>query len=396
MYFSKSKIRLVITSGYRWDYFEWFLLGFKLLEKKDLISIKYKLPINSRLLMYVNSPYISKIIRRFISHFEKDSYNMEGYFLFPDGRKRKFCIDSADSPYLFDEQSLKQNNIYFKMQCPKNIETPDFKLTDKIHIPWSDHAHTNSSLKLTDRGERKKILSLARYKDKIKPLMIGPRQLALGCGYKALDSAYKNYLKDQKYYKTDKIMCYFGNAHGPGYEEKIDKLDVDWEKDIMGYYKNKISHPNEKRQKVANYISELPKSDARVISHGCSDSKARRNKNLIIPLKDFCKHISQFQYNMNVSGYRLSIPNRFIESFIVGTAICTDKLNVKWYKPFEDEVIENVKMGYLPMNQVSWDKFEKDLDTLPESNPGKVISNFKNKWAPEVVAKYIITTVKKS
>ncbi|OXC22977.1 hypothetical protein AYP82_08240 [Lactobacillus crispatus] len=396
MKFKEKITKLVITSGYRWNYFEWFLLGFKDLEKRGIINIEYDLPVASRLLMHSNSELCSNIINHLKNVTETDTYNMEGYFVYENGDKKYFCIDSADSPFLFDESSLKRVTTYFKMQCPKNLDDDSFKLTDKVSIPWSDHAHKDLNLNLTDPGERRVIKSITPYKSKIKPLMIGPRQLAVGCGYKALKKGYDNYLNDQTYNKSKKIMCYFGNAAGPGMKKNVVKPDFDWEKDLMGYYKNNLSHPNEKRAKVAKYIEKLPSSDARIISQGNSDSNAKRNEKLIIPLKDFCKHISKFQYNMNVSGYRLSIPNRFIESFMVGTAIFTDKLSVKWYKSFDDEVRETVEMGYLPINEVDWKGFENDLRKLPESNPEKVIKTFRKKWAPEVVARYIIDTVSNS
>ncbi|QLK32460.1 hypothetical protein [Lactobacillus crispatus] len=390
------KTVLVITSGHRWSYFEWFLFGFKILQQKKLIDIKYKLPLGSSLLMKTTSPTISKVLNKIISNTENDSYNMEGYLLFPNGEKKSFCIDSADSPFLFDLETLKRVNIYFKMQCPEDITSNSFKLTNTVSFPWTDHAHKNKSLKLTDRGERKVIPSLMPYKNKIKPLMIGPRQLAIGCSYKSLKLGYDNYIKYRKSKKINKIMCYFGNAEGPGYEKAVSNPDLDWEKDIMGFFRNKISHPNKKRAIVAKYISEQSKSDARIISKGNSDTNAKRNEKLVIPLKDFCRHISKFQYNMNVSGYRLSIPNRFIESFMVGTAIFTDKLHVMWYKPFDAEVKESVNMGYLPIKNVNWNQFEKDLNNLPKSNPGQVIDAFEKKWAPEVVARYIIDTVANS
>ena len=81
---------------------------------------------------------------------------------------------------------------------------------------------------------------------------------------------------------------------------------------------------------------------------------------------------------------------------MVGTAIVTDKLHVKWFKPFEEEVIESVEMGYKTMNSVDWDSFEKDLKKLPTTNPSSIVDLYERKWGPVVVAEYIITTVKNS
>ena len=89
----------------------------------------------------------------------------------------------------------------------------------------------------------------------------------------------------------------------------------------------------------------------------------------------------------------MSIPNRFIESFMADTAILTDKLRVKWYKPFGAEVVETVEMGYLPKDKVEWDKFKKDISSLPKLDKGRVIMEFWRKWCPEVFAWYVIDTV---
>ncbi len=88
----------------------------------------------------------------------------------------------------------------------------------------------------------------------------------------------------------------------------------------------------------------------RIFSFWEADGESKRNTELIIPLDKFGLHVGKFQYNLNISGYRLSMTNRFIESFMDGTAVLTDKLYVKWYKPFTSEVIKTVEMGYLPLD----------------------------------------------
>ena len=193
-------------------------------------------------------------------------------------------------------------------------------------------------------------------------------------------------------------MCYFGNAKGPSLEKNIKSPDFDWEADILTYYGKKLNHPNEKRAIVSDYIAKLPNCDARIISRGNADTGAeQQDRSRIIPIKEFCAFISDFQYNVNVSGYRRSIPNRFIESFLVGTKIITDKLAVKWYLPFEKtEVVETVEMGYLPLDKIDWKKFENDISLLSENDNSKTIKNFENKWSPLIVAKYILETIKQS
>lgn len=82
-------------------------------------------------------------------------------------------------------------------------------------------------------------------------------------------------------------------------------------------------------------------------------------------------------------------PRLSVKDFVI-----RNKLAVKWYKPFNEEVYETVPMGYLPMSQVDWSKFEFDMNHLPRLNSEKVVEAFEGKWAPMVVAQYIIDTVK--
>lgn len=388
-------IEVVITGGYRWSCFQWFLLGLYQLEEKGKIKLKFKLPFASLLLTKASNGHVIRVADKLRRMTEKDSYNMDGYIIYIENGKKvrkTFTIDSADAPYLFDKKKLDKVDIYFKMQCPLDLDKDGFTLTERIVIPWLDHNHVDENLKLTDRGLRKEIKIK---QEKIKPLMIGPRQLARGNSYQNVKEGYNNYIKEKAENKAKNIMCYFGNALGPKREENPIP-DFDWEGDIIGYFKEEISHPNEKRAKAADFISKMSDCDARVISSSNADSKIIEHTDLIVPLDKFCGHIAQFKWNLNISGYRMSIPNRFIESFMVGTGIVTDKLAVKWYKPFEREVFETVSMGYMPMDEVDWRQFQNDVNNLPQINPEKVIRAFEEKWSPEVVARYIVDTVKES
>ena len=392
---------VVITSVHRWSYFLWFILGFYRLQRMSKIRFKLSLDIAERL----NATILSSLFKRAGVSLGTDSYLMEGYICFSNGVTKTFCIDSADSPFLFDEDRLKHCDIYFKMQYPKCLDEENipngFSLTPDIVIPWSDHKHIENDKSLTDRGERRKIPNLKQYKDKIKPLMIGPRRLSMrftmdNLSEMALEKGYRNYVTASKLHKEKKFMCYFGNSKGP-VENTIDFiLDYDNEGDILTKFKGKINHPNEKRAIVAKILNEFPNSDARIIALGNSDSNDCTRNNEPVPLDKFCEHISKFQYNANVSGYRLSIPNRFIESFMAGTAVITDKLHVRWYKPFADEVIESVDMGYLLNDAVNWRQYQKDLESVPDIDTKKILTEYKEKWTPEKAADYIVNTVQKT
>lgn len=390
------KPKVVITYATRWTYFHWFLLGLYNLEKMGKINLKFKLPFTS----YLRSNRYTNSIGEKLKLFKADSYNLYGYVEYENHIIKRFCIDSADAPYLFNSKDLSEVNCYFKMQCPKEINKKGFQLTNEVTIPWQDHLHeeeTGIYFVAKAKGKRKLCTNFSENCYKIKPLMIGPRRLGEGIRYCELKKGYDNYLKDRKMQKCKKVMCYYGNTKGPLPSKNIKFPDLDAESDIMGFYKN-LSHPNEKRAKVADIINSLGEEyDARIICNGNSDSNQEKNKNLIIPLKKFCAHVSNFQYNFNVSGYKLSIPNRFIESFIVGTGIITDKLYIKWYLPFDkEEVIETEKMGYLEDKEIDWTKVKHDLINLPKLNSKKIVECFEEKWAPSKVAEYILKEIKKS
>lgn len=396
-----NKKKVVIESAYRWDYFQWFLLGFYELQKKEKIDFKINFTPISFLLNIIKNKHLCFILSKLKKFFEKDSYNLKGYIEDENGKRRKFCIDSSDSPFLFDSDCLEKTDVYFKIQCPKNINVDGFYLTKDIKVSWLDHAHEDYNVKnLTDLGERKKCQNFSKNRFKIKPLMIGPRRLGRSINYEVLKNGYEKMINGRNISKEKKIMCYFGNARGPQKLIYDEPVDFDDENNIMGVYKEILNHPNEKRKKIADMIDKIygEKADARVINNEGSDIDKIKSKvgAQVVPLEKFGEFVGKFEYNVNVSGYRLSIPSRFIDSFSVGTAIVTDKLSVKWYKPFdENEVIEISEMGYLLNDDVDWKKINEDIKSLPQANKEKILENFKEKWSPEVVANYIISTTLK-
>lgn len=390
---SKNIPTVVITKMTpRWRPFQIFILGLYELERIGEIKLKFRCDWFYRISTILpDLPHIGGIMHQLAVFFLKDSYNMEGY-LEQNGIRHTFCIDSADSPYIFDSEALNKKDIYFKMQCPKEIDIQKgFHLTDDVYIPYCDHRHIAPKLKLTEIGERMSLDLTPQLVGKIKPCVIGFRRLADGNSYVSLRNGWENYRKGALKEATKKAMCYFGNAFCPS-NQKGTKLDFDNDKSIFNYYTN-LHHPNEKRAKVAEIMDSLGNEyDSRLINGG-TISHPIPHPELVIPIEDFCAHISNFQYNYNVSGYRMSIPNRFMESFIVGTAIITDKLAVKWYLPFEDEVVETVEMGYLPQDQVDWNKVKQDLINLPDISKERVLAQYERKWAPIPVARYLVATV---
>ena len=377
----------------RWRPFQIFILGLFELERSGEIKLKFRCDWFYRISTILpDLPHLGGVMHQLSVFFLKDSYNMEGY-VEQNGERHTFCIDSADTPYCMDGDALERVQTYFKMQCPKEIDSvKGFRLTDEVYIPYCDHKHKDSSLVLTAEGERLPLQNLDKNKHKIQPCVVGFRLLADGNSYSSLHNGWENYRKGALRQASRKAMCYFGNALGP--QPKNDSpYDADNEKGLMNRFPS-LNHPNEKRAQIAQIMQSLgDKYDARLINSGKFGDNSQVHSELIVPIENFCAHISDFQYNYNVSGYRMSIPNRFMESFIVGTAIITDKLAVKWYLPFEQEVIETVEMGYLKQDQIDWKKVKTDLLSLPDINKEQVLNLYESKWAPIPVARYLVKTV---
>jgi len=375
------------------SYFQWLLLGLNNLEKEGLLKLKYRISLIDRIsLLWFNSKWVAGALRRLIYYIHKvPRYNLIGEIEY-NGTKKTFTLDCKDSPFIFTEKLLKQCDAYFKLQCPESIEKEGFEIMPNARIPYMDIEFGKN------QGEdalfsRKVTSEVFRLKNKIHPGMIGPRRLAWSCQYQAMQQQYNKYLESQIVSKEKKLMAYFGSTDAVKAGNKLTQLDMDWEPDVITFLKQfNSSHPNEKRAIAVKQMNELgDEYDGRLI-HELVDGKEVVHNDRVIPLADFCDFIAQFEYNLNISGYRMSIPNRFIESFISGTAIVTDKLRVKWYKPFEDEVVETVEMGYLPHGDVDWATFKQDIMNLPKVDKEKVLKAFNEKWSPSAFARYVVNT----
>lgn len=401
---SQSTPTVVITDiSNRFHYFQWFIYGLMLLDKKQTINLKFQVSTAQHLLLssFLGLPY--RVFNKIVSKLKKNQHieikeraYFRGYILV-GGKRRSFCIDSADSPNMFNGKLLREVDCYFKMQCPKNFSEKGF-LLGNVYVPWFDVAFADAASDGKQRAPRKHCPEVLQYKEKIHPLMVGVRSMGRTASFRSMNACYMNLLSARDVPQTEKAMCYFGNAKGPVPSSDIhdeSQIDYDWESDIMGYYGNRMNHPNEKRAKIADILKELGEGyDARIINGGNADAGGEQRQNLIIPLKDFSKHVAKFQYNINVSGYRMSIPNRFVDSFVCGTAIATDNLAVKWYVPFGKEVQEIGEMGYLPDSDVDYDTIKDKLEHLQPIDKNYVIEQYEKYYSPEACARYIVQMLK--
>ncbi|MDR1521843.1 MAG: hypothetical protein LBS28_03180 [Streptococcaceae bacterium] len=195
------------------SYFQWFLLGLYELEKNESINLGIKDTL-VQIIKKMKNPFFYKYVS-YIKDRYFGGYNLRACLVNDSGQKKYFYIDCGDSPFLFNEKDLKVCDRYFKMQCPIDLEAEGFELVSGILIPWSAHEHVDEKLSFSQVGQRKIITDFCKYKEKIKPLMIGPRLLAKRLDYKGLKEGYQKFTANQQNKKLKKLMSYFGNARGP-------------------------------------------------------------------------------------------------------------------------------------------------------------------------------------
>ncbi len=348
-------------------YFQWFLVGLYKHELEGKLKVKFKFGPYYSFFYFILPEFFQKLFSKYIHKFfyKNEIPIIRGWYEF-EGKKKSFCYETNDSPFWFSENDLPTVDIYFKAQHPIVILEDGFQLSPKLIIKYP------------------KLLFAYLYK--VRPSMLGPRMLCIGISRNTLLKAYENYIKFSTSNKTKFLMAYFGTDKFPIKLKQLkNEIDYNDEASLMFHFKNILSHPNIKRGILHKHLyQKSPQIDSRLISSGSPS----------ISLSEFQKHVAQFKYNLNISGFRMSIPNRFIDSFSVGTCVVTDKLKIKWYLPFTSEVVEIDELGYLEENLIDWPRVFDALDNLIDPNCRDIIYNYNKKWSPEAFVNYIIHELK--
>ena len=155
----KNIPEVVLTNvSNRIDYYQWFLYGFMLMEKKGKIVLKYRTSMTQRMLMSNLFWPLAKLVyklrfivmKRLGKYDPKNKSLLRGYVKIRDERK-SFCIDSADAPFLFSSKDLRERDIYFKIQCPEEFSKEGFYLGN-VCIPWTDYDYVEGINKYSLRG----------------------------------------------------------------------------------------------------------------------------------------------------------------------------------------------------------------------------------------------------
>ena len=334
--------RTVITIKYvgNIEYFEYILTGFYQLSEQDK-NLEFRYTFCK----------IKVIIRTFFQKLNWKTFKSEriqSFFhkhfhlcvleVIMNKKKYIITLDSNDTPYHFFENDLVKSDIYYKFQCPQDLEKGFYVLNSQNIIKFSDKVQLHIK--------------------KIKPL-IEPRPLSKTMNFKKnceiLDmfSRRRNEDKERSY----NMLAYFGNARD-------------------NYTHTNIDHPHKKRLRVLaaiqkfDYIKTIFSGADKRIESKEDDWQIYYNQLRIFRDKvtnniyrDWC---FSSKSTLNIAGLRGSIPFRFMDAFLSNMIIVTDTPHVKWYFDFHDcsQIIDIGEMGY---EIITDSEFDNRVDRILES-----------------------------
>jgi hypothetical protein len=350
-------------------YFDWLTTGMQMLA--DLGEIEYRfetLPLSKA------RQLIPKLGSAIVTYFPKwhrrdtggGTVSLEGA-LECSGKTMSFCFDVGDTPFLVNIDQLQRCDLYFKCQHPVTIQESGYQINQEVVIPYDP--------------------VLLEQQKKLRPGMLG-RQLSRRMNYQKNLQVLRYWESLAEESRRHRLHLYFGDDCPPRGEGM--------EKYLIVFFRNKLHHPNYKRGELVRWVKEnlSVETDARIIH--TKDSAIAG-----LPLSDeqFPKSVASSIFNVHLTGFRRSLPFRFVDSFLVGTSVPTDELGVRWYLPFEEgvETHDLGRLGYETNANSDWPKAHDVLRNLHENaheihraNHKRILDNYRRKWHPMVFARYIV------
>lgn len=286
------------------------------------------------------------------------------------GKTVRFAFDAGDSPYFFLTDLLIETDVYFKCQCPAEFDPQGFAMSSGARMPWHP--------------------DVLYYQHKIRPAMLGrplSRRLHLRENLRVLADWQARGLAT----KDLTFFAYFGTDKGVGFKGPEGAVQL--------RFGSKVGHPNPKRGVLVEGLRSRygASADARIIA---TEVEARRGAKLSDAT--FSAQAARSWHNLNVSGYRRSLPFRFCDSFLLRACVPTDSLGVRWYQPLQEgvEYIDLGPMGYEPEDAVDWPRIWSRLDQLASESTQQrteraeaIAQRFAQLWHPRAFASYVVSTL---
>ena len=351
------------------DYFEWFIFGLQWLH--DAGEIEFTLRTTTTTppfrLHAKAAPAVRRVFPGLMDALSRGSGAILTGQVEVAGKKQRFVLDLADSPYLFQVDLLLENYLYFKAQCPTTFDARGFPIAVDAFVPY----HPD-------------VLS---YQHRIRPAMLG-RPLSRTLNQRQNNRILESWRQAGRGVKDLALFAYFGTDtglnHGP-------------EGVVMQRFGDKVSHPNLKRGLLVEGMrARYPRqADARILT---TEHAARRG----VKISDarYPQAVGRTWHNINISGFRRSLPFRFIDSFLTGASVPADALALRWYEPFEmgTEVTDLGPLGYEREDAVDWPHVWQTLDRLHDEplavrqeRQARINERFERFWHPRSFARYLVT-----
>ncbi len=362
--------------------FDWLLTGLGILEQQGMLQLEIREPFWQELLrsrVFGKHPW-PRLMPVFYDRMSPtDYFCMTGRLRVKD-RVMNFAVDVTDSPYNFGLGLLETVDLYFKCQCPTTFEAQGFPLNSQVRVPYHPDVFT--------------------FARKIRPAMLG-RPLARSTSLKRNLRVLQQWESDLCSTKHTRIFASFGSDGAPVPFTSQSALpaphEYEDESAQLARWGDAVHHPNLKRGRVVEILRSFGKTDVSACLFRSS------NPDIVGPKlneSQYQSRLRQAAVNVNISGYRRSLPFRFMDTFLSGGMVVTDTLAVRWHAPFDMgvEVTEFGDLGYEPESRVDWAAVKDRLLGIYDAQEGQNSANVKairdaynRKWAPLAFARHFLS-----
>lgn len=362
-------------------YYDWLFTGLEILCEQGKLQVRYEGHPWDKLLRF--HPRVMDAVRR-ISPSLMDFVTPIDYVCLT-GRVEKgdkvvtFAMDVADAPFNYSMGLLETVDLYFKCQCPICFDPEGFLLNRHVRIPYHPDVFT--------------------FQHKIRAAMLGRplgRSTNLRRNLRVLrqwEAAAANAPKDIR------LFASFASDHGIAPRTARSPLpaphNYESETALLSRWGNQVHHPNLKRERIVQMLRSMGKSDVNARIWRSTNPAV---KGEMLSPAEYIQMLGCSMIIVNVSGFRRSVPFRFMDAFLTGGAVATDTLAIRWYREFEKgtEIFEIGDLGYEREEDVDWNGVKQRLQELYEwagrfkDNARAVRNLYQKKWAPEVFASYVV------
>jgi hypothetical protein len=373
---SRAKVIFTLMPPRTMAYYDWLVTGLEILKEQNQIEIEYR------------GCWWDKILRcpKVVGAIWKYSVPLLDFvspidYVCLTGRVEvqdkvmNFAIDFADSPFSYSTGLLEAVDLYFKVQCPVRFDREGFPLAHRVRIPYHPEVFT--------------------FEQKIRPAMLG-RPLGRSLKLKRNLNALRRWEAAVASPKDIRILASFGSAKSPPPRTPQTPLPAPYnfesEGTLLARWGERVHHPNKKRARVVEILNGFGKPGI--------EARLWRNNPNAKPIgdDDYMRAVGRALVNVNISGFRRSLPFRFMDTFLGCGAVATDTLAIRWYREFEKgvEIFDLGDLGYEPEEEVNWTKLNHTLEALYEKttnfqqNAKDVRALYERKWAPSVFASHFL------